>query len=356
LNMKIIGITDRFTQEAALYEGLFIGRISSQSKDLYHVITDFGEIHAEVSGRFRFEAERSCDYPAVGDFVMLDRTDDKNGNAIIHKVLTRKSCFERKAAGTGNDTQVVAANIDFVFLCMSLNQDFNLRRLERYLSIAWNSGAAPVILLTKSDLCDNLQQLLSKVSAIAVGADVIVASSISEAGYQPIIEFLKPGKTAAFMGSSGVGKSTLINRLAGSELLATAEIRSDDGKGRHTTTKRELLVLPNGSIVIDTPGMRELGIENADFSKAFSDIDELAKQCRFHNCSHSREPGCEVKKAIQQGLLSIERLDNYRKLKRETDYEGLNSRRIEEEKINAMFGSKAEMKQMKKYLNTKKKR
>ena len=356
MNMKITGITDRFTQEATLYEGLFIGRISSQSKDLYHVITDFGEIHAEVSGRFRFEAERSCDYPAVGDFVMLDRTDDKNGNAIIHKVLTRKSCFERKAAGTGNDTQVVAANIDFVFLCMSLNQDFNLRRLERYLSIAWNSGAAPVILLTKSDLCDNLQQLLSKVSAIAVGADVIVTSSISEAGYQPIIEFLKPGKTAAFIGSSGVGKSTLINRLAGSELLATAEIRSDDGKGRHTTTKRELLVLPNGSIVIDTPGMRELGIENADFSKAFSDIDELAKQCRFHNCSHSREPGCEVKKAIQQGLLSIERLDNYRKLKRETDYEGLNSRRIEEEKINAMFGSKAEMKQMKKYLNTKKKR
>lgn len=356
MNIQTIGLTDRFIQEASLYNGLSIGRISSQSKDLYHVVCEQGEILAEVSGKFRYDTVRISEFPAVGDFVMLDRLDNRSGNAVIHHVLTRKSVFERKAAGSGNEVQVVASNIDYVFLCMSLNQDFNLRRLERYLSIAWSSGASPVVVLTKSDLCEDLLMRFAEISRIAPGVDVIVTSSRFEDGWKPVMEYLKPGITIAFIGSSGVGKSTLINRLIGSEHLATAEIRSDDDKGRHTTTKRELILLPSGGIVIDTPGMRELGIESADFAKAFADIDELAAECKFRDCTHDKEPGCAVRNAIQQGMITEDRLNSYQKLKKEARYDGLNSRQIEEEKINAMFGGKSEMKQIKKMIKDKKKR
>ena len=350
-----IGLTDRFLQEASLYEGLYLGRVASQSKDLYRVISRQGEMVAEISGKMCYHASDIRDYPAVGDFVMLDRPDDKNGNAVIHHILTRKSCFERRAAGTGNESQIVAANIDDVFLCMSLNQDFNLRRLERYLSIAWESGATPVVLLTKADLCTDLSGKLAQVYGVAPGTDVITVSCLSEEGYLPVREFLKANRTAAFIGSSGVGKSTLINRLAGSDILSTSEIRADDDKGRHTTTRRELILLPDGGIVIDTPGMRELGLEGADVDKAFSDIDELSANCRFRDCKHENEPGCAVKNAVTKGMLSQDRLDHYQKLKKEARYDGLNSRQIEEEKINAMFGGKGEMKQIKKHLKEKRK-
>lgn len=347
--MKNLGLTEKLIQESKQYKDLFIGRISSQSKNLYKVMTEKGELTAEISGKLRHSVSGLSDYPAVGDFVMVDRTDHLHGNGMIHHILTRNSIFARKVAGSKNDIQVVAANIDTVFICMSLNNDFNLRRLERYLSIAWDSGAIPVIVLTKSDLCKEIEVRLNEISSIAIGVDVLVTSSISDDGYQSLKKYLSSGQTAAFIGSSGVGKSTLVNRLLGQNVLDTNEIRNDD-KGRHTTTKRELIILPDSGVVIDTPGMRELGIISADLSKSFADIDELASTCRFNNCTHKNEPNCTVQQAIKDGILSVERLESYWKLKRETKYEGLNSKMIEKEKINEMFNDMGGMKNARKFL------
>lgn len=310
----------------------------SQYKDLYRIVTEYSEGLGEVSGKFRYEASNLFEYPAVGDFVMVDRMDMQSGNAIIHKVLTRKSAFERTAVGLTNQIQVVAANIDIVFICMSLNSNYNLSRLERYLSVVWNSGATPVVVLTKSDLCNDLTSTLSEISSVAIGVDIIATSSFDQASCGNLLLYLQPGVTASFVGSSGVGKSTLINLLAGEELLATSAIRQDD-KGRHTTARRELLILPQGGIVIDTPGMRELGVESVDLSKSFADIDELVTRCKFNDCTHVAEPGCAVLGAIASGKLDERRFENYQKLKKEARYEGLSSRQIEAEKLKAMFGS-----------------
>lgn len=352
IDMKTLGLTERFAAESALYGGLYVGRVFSQSKDIYRVMCEHGELLAEVSGKFRFEAKAPSDFPAVGDFVMLDGDAGANGNAIIHHMLSRKSAFIRSAAGTANGGQVVASNIDTVFICMSLNNDFNLRRLERYLSISWDSGATPVVVLTKSDLSEDVRQQLREVDAVAIGADILVTTAMREDGYEEIARYIKEGQTIAFIGSSGVGKSTLINRLMGEEKLDTQGLRSDD-KGRHTTTRRELILLKNGGIVVDTPGMRELGLENADFSKAFADIDELASSCKFRDCKHGSEPGCAVQKAVCDGLLSAERLLSYQKLKKEAKYEGLNFKQIETLKLNEMFSEVGGMKNARKFTKGK---
>lgn len=336
INMENLGLGPRFLAESCLYPDLYVGRVMSQAKDLYRVAAEKGEMMAEISGKLRFAAVRLSDYPAVGDFVMLDRNESAGGHAIIHHILTRKSAFIRKAAGTAHDEQVVAANIDTVFICMSLNKDFNLRRLERYLGVAWDSGAVPVIVLTKADLCAELAQSLSELETVAAGVDVLVTSSMSGDGDQPVRKYVGAGRTVAFIGSSGVGKSSLINRLIGDNVLDTQGIRDDD-KGRHTTTRREIIVLPCGGVVIDTPGMRELGIESADLTQTFADIDEFAALCRFRDCTHTVEPQCAVREAVQSGLLSENRLVNYLKLQKEAKYEGLNSRQIETEKLTAMF-------------------
>jgi len=341
-------------QEASLHEGLILGRVISQSKELYKVATSDSEIIAEITGKFRYDAASVVDFPAVGDYVMIDHANSASGIAIIHYVLKRKSIFERKAAGTGQGTQIIAVNIDTVFICMALNNDFNLRRLERYLSIAWASGALPVVVLTKADLCNNLAEKITDVNSAAAGADILVTNSLSEDGYRPIRQYVTPGKTVAFIGSSGVGKSTLVNRLLGNEIIETKEIRKDD-KGRHTTSRRELILVPGGGAVIDTPGMRELGIESADLARSFADIDLLAESCRFSDCSHSSEPQCAVRKAIETGDLSEKRLENYLKLKKEARYEGLNAKQIEKEKINVMFSGFGGRKNARNFIKNKNK-
>lgn len=355
IDLKQYGLTPRFEQEATLYDGMFLARVCEQHRDLYKVTGEMGELQAEVSGKLLYNAKDNTDFPAVGDWVMIDRPDSSLGNAVIHQILQRKSVFERKAAGTLNSVQIVAANIDVVFICMSLNSDFNLRRLERYLTIAWASMATPVIVLTKSDLCGDLDKRLSELSTVSVGTDVVVCSGVTENGFDAVFSYVSEGKTIAFIGSSGVGKSTLINRLLGKELLATKAIREDD-KGRHTTTHRQLLLLPQGGIVIDTPGMRELQLESGNLSKSFADIEDLAACCRYRDCSHATEPGCAVKKAIEEGTLSEKRFENFNRLQKEISYDGLNSRQLEHEKIKRMFGGMGEMKQAMRYVKQKNKR
>lgn len=353
IDLSDYGLTGEWIQEAACYGGLFPARVTEQHRELYKVLGEQGEMAATVSGKLAYGAEDPAAYPAVGDWVMIDRQEADGGSAVIHHILRRKSLLSRRAAGTANVLQAIAANIDIIFICMSLNDDFNVRRIERYLTIAWDSMATPVVVLTKSDLCDDLQRKLRELSAVSAGADVLVCSAESRDGYQAINAYLERGKTIAFVGSSGVGKSTLINRLMGREVLATRTIREDDGKGRHTTTHRQLLLLPNGGIVIDTPGMRELQIGAGDLSRTFEDIETIAAGCRYRDCSHTAEPGCRVRKAVENGTLSEKRLESYRKLQREMSYEGLSFRELENEKINRMVGGKNAMKQMRKSVKEK---
>ena len=312
-------IPDRWAALAAQYPERTVGRITLQEKGFYRIRTSMGEQNALVSGKFQFDAQSPSDYPAVGDYVMASCADPDT--AIIHQLLPRRSLFVRKAAGTSKTEQVVAANIDTVFLCMSLNNDFNLRRLERYLAVAWESGADPVVVLTKADLCADLPQKQREVEAIAMGVTILTTSAMELEGYRQIMPYITEGRTVAFVGSSGVGKSTLINRLLGEERLATDGLRNDD-KGHHTTTHRELLFLPGGAMVIDTPGMRELGMWDAasGVEQTFGDIEELAARCRFRNCSHSSEPGCAVRAALESGHLDTGRWQSYQKLKNENSY------------------------------------
>ena len=307
-------------------------RVISQEKGLYKLRCENGVKQAAVSGKFRYEARTVSSYPAVGDFVLAEWPADESP-ATIRSLFPRKSCFLRRAAGSAKQEQVVAANIDTVFLCMSLNQNFNLRRLERYLSIAYDSGAEPVVVLTKADLCPGVEEKIAQVRNAAPDAKILAVSSLKN-DFAAVLPYMQPGKTVAFLGSSGVGKSTLINRLTGAETMATGAIGNED-KGRHTTTHRELIALSNGAFLIDTPGMRELGLwDSAEgIDAAFRDIEALSRACKFSNCTHTKEPGCAIQAALKDGTLEQARWDSFRKLKQENAAAADNSRYLEAKRV-----------------------
>jgi ribosome biogenesis GTPase len=305
----------QFTDHAA--RGFVPGRVTVQQRGLYRLATGQGEVSAELSGKFLHEA-LAGDHPVTGDWVAC-AVREAEAAATIHHLLPRSSVFIRRAAGPGGGSQVVAANVDLVLLVASLNADLSLRRLERYLATAWESGAQPVVVLTKADACDDVDSLVAQVESIAFGVPVRAVSAATGEGIAGVADLLSPGRTAVLLGSSGVGKSTLVNALAGTELMATGAIREDDARGRHTTTHRELVVLPSGALVLDTPGMRELGLWDADegVAAAFADIEALASACRFGDCGHQSEPGCAVQAALQSGDLDERRWKSYGKLQRE---------------------------------------
>lgn len=328
-------------------EGREPGRIIVEHKGMYGLMTRTGKMNGEVSGRFRYEASGIGAFPAVGDWVVAE-TRPGGDRATIHAILPRRSRFSRKVAGALTQEQVVAANFDYVFIFNSLNRDFNLRRLERYLTMAWESGACPVVVLTKKDLCAEAAGKAGEVEAIAFGVPVIAVSAVTGEGMEELAAYLKPGNTVVFLGSSGVGKSTLTNRLAGSEIMDVNGIREDDSRGRHTTTRRQLVLLPGGGVVIDTPGMRELQLWDADegLQGAFEDIDSLAEGCRFKDCRHESEPGCAVRESIRSGLLPAERLDSYRKLQKELAF-------LESKQNQALrLAGKRNEKQLSKYIKS----
>jgi ribosome biogenesis GTPase len=307
----------------ALYgnETMYLGRVVKQLRNQYQLISEETFLIGEVSGKFKFECESLSDFPVVGDWVIIDRMSDQGGQAIIHKVLRRSSSFSRKVAGRRSDEQILASNLDKVFICMSLNLDYHIGKLERFIAQTWESGATPVVVMTKSDLCDDLELKKQEVENVSFGINVHYVSSYDLSGVSDFVEELHPGKTYAFIGASGVGKSTLINVLLGEELQDTGGLRNDD-KGRHTTTNREMFILPSGAIVVDTPGMRELGMYKSDqgISQTFEDIENYASQCKFSDCTHTNEPGCCVIEAIETGDLTVERFNSYLKLMKENAY------------------------------------
>jgi ribosome biogenesis GTPase len=290
------------------------------------VIADFGQKLRLISGDGEVLATKAphffttsgIDVPAVGDWVVFKEFEDQTEPMIL-EVLKRKTKFSRAAAGIELKEQVVAANVDIVFLIQSLNKDFNLRRLERYLIAAWESGATPVVVLTKADICTDWEIKIQEVYEICTGMEVLAVSSLTGQGMDAVKSYLEPGRTIALLGSSGVGKSTLVNMLSGKEMLKTQEIREGDSRGRHTTTHRELVLLPEGGLILDTPGMRTLSLWEAEegMNEVFGEIEELITKCRFSDCLHKNEPGCAVRSALQKGTLSEKRWNNWLKLQKE---------------------------------------
>ena len=297
------------------------GRVLIEFNYIYRVWCGGGEIDAVRSGRLTHRATSRGDLPAVGDWVVVRKLADENRGAII-AVLPRRSWFSRRMAGHVTDEQVVAANVDVVFIVMALDDDFSPRRLERYLLLARESGASPVILLTKPDVCVDVPARVAEIAALAGDVPVHVVSPKFDQGLDRVAEHVPAGKTGALLGSSGVGKSTIINRLVGREVQKTRHIRESDSKGRHTTSHRQLVFLPNGGFLIDTPGMRELQLWDVGeaVKETFDDIEALALECRFSDCRHRDEPRCAVKTAVEEGRLSASRLESYVKLQDELEH------------------------------------
>jgi ribosome biogenesis GTPase / thiamine phosphate phosphatase len=303
-------------------QGRFPCRVFSALRGRYRITGEKGTYNAAVSGRFRHETQSASDFPVTGDWVAASTAGPETETAVIHAVLPRATSFSRKAGGGETAEQVVAANIDTVFLVSGLDHDYNPRRVERYLTQAWESGAQPVIVLNKADCREDTDACLAEIEAIAFGVPVHAVSALCHSGLETLTPYLASGKTVAFLGSSGAGKSTLVNSLTGELRQRTAAVRADDSRGRHTTTRRELIPMPGGALLMDTPGLRELQLWTSEdgLAGAFSDIAALSKSCRFRDCSHESEPGCSVRSALKSGELPAARLESWRKQQRELRY------------------------------------
>jgi ribosome biogenesis GTPase len=319
-NLETLGWDEFFERHFQPYaaNGFTAGRVASEYKNSYLVYSESGKVFGEIAGRLRHEAVDRRDLPVVGDWVVIRPSPD-NDKVTIHAVLPRKSKFTRKSAGVRTEPQIVGANIDTVFLITSLNEDFNPRRVERYLIVAWESGVRPIIILSKSDLCDETAERIRETRAVVGDVSIHAVSVVRRHGLDELVQYFKPGQTVAFLGSSGVGKSTLINHLLGDEYLKVQEIREHDGRGKHTTTHRELIVLPHGGLVLDTPGMRELQLWDgeAGLQIAFADIEMMAGRCYFSDCRHQDEPRCAVREALADGTIDAARYESYEKLQKE---------------------------------------
>ncbi len=315
MNLESLGGDARVRADFQTYaaKGLVLGRVALAQRDHYRLYTDAAELDAEASGSLWYRTPDRASMPVVGDWVAARVVGAEQ--AIVEAVLPRRTFFSRRAAGTREDQQPIAANIDLVFLVCGLDGDFSLRRLERYLTLTAESGASPVVVLNKADLCEDLPARLAETTAVAAGAAIVTASGRSEGGVDGLRAHLGPGWTVALLGSSGVGKSTIVNRLLGEERLRTNEVLADS-RGRHTTTHRELVPLPQGGALIDTPGMRELqlwaGQDSVD--RTFEEIAAIGASCRFRDCSHSGEQGCAVEVARSEGRIGADRWESYRKL------------------------------------------
>lgn len=347
LDLRRIGWDDRLADAFAPYaaDGLIPARIALEHTHIYRVLTSEDEILARVAGRLRHHAGARADFPSVGDWVALE-PPQQDGDARIHAVLPRRSRFSRRAAGDPTEEQIVAANIDTVFLVAGLDGDFNPRRIERYLLVARESEASPVVVLNKADLVDDALAPAAAIAALAPGVPIHVVSCRAPETLAPLREYLGFGRTGALLGSSGVGKSTIVNRLVGYDLLATRAVRLADSRGRHTSTSRQLVLLPeSGGVLIDTPGMRELQLWDTGegLLGTFPDVESLAGRCRFRDCRHRQEPGCAVLAAVKAGDMPAGRLESYHKLQEEQAHQArqMDQRAQIEEKRRSKAASKA---------------
>jgi ribosome biogenesis GTPase len=302
-------------------DGYVPARIAREDRQAYLAYSEYGELFARVSGKMRHSARSRADFPAVGDWVVIEPRPGE-ARATIHAVLPRKSKFCRKVAWVKTEEQVLASNVDTVFLVNGLDLDFNLRRLERYLTLAWESGAQPVVVLNKADLCPDVESQVGEAESVAFGVPIHAVSALELDGLDALRGYVGAGTTVALLGSSGVGKSTLINSFLGTDLLKVGAVREDDSRGRHITTSRQLVAIPGGGVIIDTPGMRELQLwaDEKSLGGSFEDIEDLAAQCRFSDCRHESEPGCAVKAAIEDGGLDAGRFRSYLKLQKEIKF------------------------------------
>lgn len=325
-------------------------RVMAQHKGFYELHAADMELMAPLSGKLKFEAKTQAELPAVGDWVVIDRIAQAADKALIRAVLSRKTKFSRKAPGDDTDEQVIAANIDTLFIVQGLDNNYNLRRIERYLTMAYESGASPVVILNKADICDDREQKLAEVQSAAFGVPVHIISSVTKLGYDELEPYQKKGATIAFLGSSGVGKSTIINTLLGKQVQKTCEVRAYDSKGRHTTTHREIFVMDSGALLLDTPGMRELQLWDADagVKDTFHDIDALTVECRFSDCKHSGEPGCAVTRAVEEGRIDARRFESFKKLQKELEF--LESKKEKELWLKRKAGEKKLSKVIKQFV------